>query len=78
MRVTITDGPVYMCDRGGGGRGGYGLRITISVVTCVSQEGGGGEGADSEAPSLLSYTIGYVSLADLGNVFACIFCFYFF
>jgi hypothetical protein len=24
--------PVYMCERGGGGRGGVGLRHTISVV----------------------------------------------
>ncbi len=29
----------------------------------------GGEGADTEAPSLLSYTLIYVSLAELGKVF---------
>ncbi len=34
----------------------------------MSEEGGGGEGAGSEAPSLLSYTPRYVSLAELGNV----------
>ena len=28
--VVITDTPVYMCDRGVGGRGGYGLRRLIS------------------------------------------------
>ena len=31
--VVITDAPVYMCERGGGGRGGYGLRSSISVVS---------------------------------------------
>jgi hypothetical protein len=34
------------------------------LCTCVSEEGGDGEGADSEAPSLLSYTLRYVSLAE--------------
>ena len=34
------------------------------LCACVSEEGGDGEGADSEAPSLLSYTLGYVSLAE--------------
>ncbi len=34
----------------------------------VSEEGGDGEGARSEAPSLLSYTLRYVSLAELGHV----------
>jgi hypothetical protein len=38
------------------------------LCTCVSEEGGGGEGVDSEAPSLLSHTLRYVSLAELGNV----------
>jgi hypothetical protein len=38
------------------------------LCTCVSEEGGGGEGVGSEAPSLLSYTLRYVSLAELGNV----------
>jgi hypothetical protein len=34
----------------------------------VSEEGGYGEGTDSEEPSLLSYTFRYVSLVELGNV----------
>ena len=37
------------------------------MCTCVSEDGGDGEGADSEAPSLLSYTLRYVSLAELGH-----------
>jgi hypothetical protein len=38
------------------------------LCTCVSEEGGDGEGTDSEVVSLLSYTLRYVSLAELGNV----------
>ncbi len=34
----------------------------------MRKEGGDGEGEDTESPSLLSYTLRYVSLADLGNV----------
>ncbi len=37
-------------------------------VTCVSEEGGDGEGTGSEAPSLLSYTLTYVSLVELGTL----------
>ena len=33
----------------------------------MSEEGGSGESAGSEALSLLSYTLRYVSLADLGR-----------
>jgi hypothetical protein len=33
----------------------------------VSEEGGDGEGADAEGPSLLSYTLRYVSLAELDH-----------
>ncbi len=33
------------------------------------RRGGDGEGADSEAPSLLSHTLRYVSLAELVNVY---------
>ena len=36
--------------------------------TCVSEEGGDRESAGSEAPSLLSYTLRYVSLAESGTV----------
>jgi hypothetical protein len=35
---------------------------------CVREEGGDGEGVDSEASSLLSYTRRYVSLVELGHV----------
>jgi hypothetical protein len=35
---------------------------------CVSEEGEDGEGAVSETPSLLSYTLRYVSLAELGTL----------
>jgi hypothetical protein len=38
------------------------------LCTCVSEEGGDGEGERSEAPSLLSYTLRYVSLAELVDV----------
>jgi hypothetical protein len=39
------------------------------LCTYVREEGGDGEGAaGSEAPSLLSYTLRYVSLAELGRV----------
>ena len=37
----------------------------MHLCTCVSEEGGDGESAGSEAPSLLSYTLRYVRLADL-------------
>ncbi len=33
----------------------------------MSEEGGDGKGAGSEAPSLLTYTLRYVSLAELGK-----------
>ena len=38
------------------------------LCTCVSEEGGDGEGESSEAPPLLSYTLRYVSLADVDHV----------
>jgi hypothetical protein len=34
----------------------------------VSEEGGDGEGETSEAPSLLSYILRYVSFAEFGNM----------
>jgi hypothetical protein len=37
------------------------------LCTFVSKEGGDGEGADTEASSLLSYTLRYVNLEELGN-----------
>ena len=40
----------------------------MHLCACVSEEGGDGEGAGSEAPSLLSYTLRYVSLAELGTL----------
>jgi len=35
------------------------------LCTCVSEEGNDGEGVVSEVSALLSYTLRYVSLADL-------------
>ena len=47
---------------------GVGRVWDCMVCTCVSEEGGDGEGVGSEAPSLLSYTLRYVSLEELVNV----------
>ena len=38
--VVITNGPVYMFERGGRGRGGCSLARTISVVIRYTQKGG--------------------------------------
>ena len=43
---------------------GVGRVWDCMLCTCVSEEGGDGEGESSEAPSLLSCTLFYVSLAD--------------
>ena len=40
----------------------------MHLCTCVS-EGGDGEGAGSEALSLLSYTLKDISLADVGIIY---------
>jgi hypothetical protein len=40
----------------------------MHLCTCVSEEGGDGEGADTEEPSLLSYILRYVSLTELGTL----------
>ncbi len=48
---------------------GVGRVEVCMLCTRVSEEGGDGEGAGSEAPSLLSYTLGYVSLEELGGLF---------
>jgi hypothetical protein len=48
---------------------GVGRVWDCMMCTYVSEEGGDREGVDSEAPSLLSYTLRYVSLAELVNVF---------
>ena len=40
----------------------------MHLCTCVSKEGGDGEDAVSETPCLLSYTLRYISLADLGTL----------
>ena len=47
-----------------------GVRRVWDCILCgsVSEEGGDGKGADSEAPSLLSHTLRYVSLAELGTL----------
>jgi hypothetical protein len=38
------------------------------LCACVIEEGGDGEGESSEAPCQLSYTLRYVSFAELGHV----------
>ena len=38
------------------------------LCTCMSEKGGDGEGESSEEPSLLSYTLRYVSFAEVGSV----------
>jgi hypothetical protein len=45
-----------------------GFRDPIHLCTCVIEEGGDGEDTVSETPSLLSYTLRYVSLAELGTL----------
>jgi len=48
---------------------GWCLHVRETVLcTGVREEGGDGEGPGSEQPSLLSYTLTYVSLSDLGRV----------
>ena len=39
----------------------------MHLCTCVSEEGGDGGAACSETPSLLSYTLRYVSFAEVGS-----------
>jgi hypothetical protein len=70
-----------MRERGGGRRGRCVLRNAISVYmrvalrepmhlcTYVSEEGDDGETACSETPSLLSYTLRWVSFSEAGSVF---------
>ena len=47
-----------------------GVRRVWDCMLCasVSEEGGDGEGVDLEAQSLASYTLRYVSLAELGTL----------
>jgi hypothetical protein len=40
----------------------------MHLCTCVSEEVGDGESASSETSSLLSYTLRYVSFAEVGRV----------
>jgi hypothetical protein len=40
----------------------------MHLCTCVREVGGDGEGADTESPSLVSYTLRYISLTDLDIV----------
>ena len=40
----------------------------MHLCTCVSEEGGDGEAARTETPSLLSYTLRCVSFAEVGSV----------
>ena len=44
------------------------LREPMDLCTCVSEEGGDGEAACSETPSLLSYIIRYVSFGEVVSV----------
>jgi hypothetical protein len=44
---------------------GVGRVWDCMMCTSVSEEGGDGEGESSETPSLLSYTLRYVSLTEL-------------
>ncbi len=39
------------------------------LCTCVNEEGGDGEVESSETPSLLSYTLRYVSFTEVGSVY---------
>jgi hypothetical protein len=41
----------------------------MHLCACVSEEGGDGEGVDSEGSSLLSYTLRYVSLSESVTVY---------
>jgi uncharacterized membrane protein len=45
----------------------FGFREPMHLCACVSEEGGDGEGAGSEASFLLTYTLIYVSFADFGR-----------
>ncbi len=47
----------------------FGLREPMHLCACVSEEGGDGEGVDSEGSSLLSYTLRYVSLSESVTVY---------
>jgi hypothetical protein len=49
-------------------RSGQTHKTPEDLCTYVIEEGGDGEGAGSEASSLLSYTLGYVNLVELGHV----------
>ena len=40
----------------------------MHLYTCVSEEGGDGEAPSTETPSLLSYTLRYISFAEVGSV----------
>jgi hypothetical protein len=40
----------------------------MHLCTCMSEEGGEGEATCSGTPSLLSYTLRYVSFAEVGSV----------
>ncbi len=40
----------------------------MHLCACVSEEDEDGEGPGSETPSLLSYTLGYVSLVELDTL----------
>jgi hypothetical protein len=66
--ITKTEGSKLLAYTGLLGQVVVGRVWDCMMCTCVSEEGGNGEeGTDSEVPSLLAYTLRYVSLADLGR-----------
>ncbi len=67
--LCVRDSEQRECEVGAGVNATM-LSATLYVVgnTCVSEKGGDGKSAGSEALSLLSYTLRYVSLADLGRL----------
>ncbi len=45
------------------------VRVGVCITVYMRERGGGdGEGADSETPSLPSYTLRYISLTDLDRL----------
>ena len=55
-------------DHAGGTRPDQTRKTPKNLCVCVSEEGGNGKGVVSGASSLLSYTLRYVSLVELGTL----------
>jgi hypothetical protein len=45
----------------------------MDLCTYVNEEGGDGEAACSETPSLMSYILRYVSFAEVGRIYRTVF-----